>query len=129
MGISYADINYYYDTHKGELPKEAAESALMEASRHIDALTYNRITGRGLGALTDFQQDIIKEACCRMADFEQENAEMIQSVFRSYSINGVSMEFGQSWNIHIQNGIAVRRDIYEYLCQTGLCCRSLGAFR
>lgn len=125
--VAYADITYYKDTYKGSaIPDEALEGALRQASRHIDTLTYNRIVGAGFDHLTPFQQDIIKEVCCTLADFEYENEEMLNSVLQSYAINGVSMTFGEGWNLVCQNGVAMKRDTYELLSQTGLCCRSLG---
>lgn len=123
----YADVQYYTDEYKGStIPEEQLESALKNASRHIDTLTYNRIVGKGFANLTPFQQSIIKEVCCQMADFETENAEWLNSVLQSYSVNGVSMSFGSSWNVKVQSGVAIRADLYELLQQTGLCCRSLG---
>lgn len=122
----YVTPDYYRDTYKGTiLLEDDMEKALRTASRHIDSLTYNRIVGRGISRLTAFQQDLIREVCCRQADFEQENADLIESVLQSYAINGVSMSFGDSWNIRVENGVAVRRDVYNMLAQTGLCCRRL----
>lgn len=60
-----------------------------------------------------------------MAEFEYENADVINSVLQSYSINGVTMNFGNSWNVNVENGIAVRWDVYEKLATTGLCSRTL----
>lgn len=123
----YADTEYYQKEYKGSaITEEQIESALKTASRHIDTLTYNRIVGKGFVNLTPFQQSTIKEVCCKMADFETENEELLNSVLQSYSVNGVSMSFGSSWNVKIQNGVAIRADLYEILQQTGLCCRSLG---
>lgn len=123
----YADYEYYSVEYYGQMPQEEATSALKQASRHIDALTYNRIKGRGFESLTAFQQDIIKEVACMMADFEHNNADMINSLINSYSINGASISFsGEGANYKLVNGIVVQRDIYAYLCQTGLCCLSMG---
>ncbi|MCM1468492.1 MAG: hypothetical protein NC086_10105 [Alistipes sp.] len=123
----YVDVGYYKETYKGTiLPEEVLEKCLREASRHIDALTYNRIVGRGISSLTEFQQDIIRECVCKQAEFEYENEDLLKSVLAQYSINGVSMTFGDSWNMHIQSGVAVRKETYALLCQTGLCCKSLG---
>lgn len=120
----YVLPEYYQKKYKGSiLPEDCQERALRQASRHIDSLTYNRIVGRGLDALTDFQRDVIREVVCRQADFEYENADEISSVLSSYSINGVSAQFGQSWNVFIDKGIAMMRDTYSLLEQTGLCCR------
>lgn len=126
MYKAYADVDYYHNEYDGStIPDDILERSLKTASRHIDTLTYNRIVGKGISALAEFQQEIIKEVCCEMADFETENADMLQSVLQQYSINGVSMTFGSSWNLKIQNGVAIRMDTYEKLCQTGLCCRLL----
>ena len=124
--IPYADITYYKNVYGGtDIPDEDIEKALRNASRHIDALTYNRVVGQGINALTEYQQDIVREVCCDLAEFEYENADVINSVLQSYSINGVSMNFGNSWNVNVENGIAVKRDIYEKLATTGLCSRTL----
>ncbi|WP_411337221.1 hypothetical protein [Ruminococcus gauvreauii] len=103
--------------------EEEFERFLKRASRHIDSLTYNRIVGRGFNNLTPYQQEIIKEVCCAQADFEYQNADEIESVLQSYSINGVSAQFGGGWNTHIENGVMMRADVYSMLTQTGLCCR------
>ena len=120
----YADSKYYHETYKGNaIPEESLEKHLKLASRHIDTLTYNRI--QDIESLTEFQQNIVREVCCEMAEFEYENAEILDSVLQSYSINGVSASFGNGWNVKIIDGIAVKADTYRYLCQTGLCCRLL----
>ena len=120
----YATEDYYLNQYGGEItPKDILEKALKNASRHIDSLTYNRIVGRGISSLTEFQQEIIREVVCRQADFEYENADEINSVLSSYSINGVSAQFGSSWNVFTDKGIAMKREVYTLLCQTGLCCR------
>lgn len=120
----YATEDYYLNQYGGEIiPKDISEKALKNASRHIDSLTYNRIVGRGISSLTEFQQEIIREVVCMQADFEYENADEINSVLSSYSINGVSAQFGSSWNIFTDKGIAMKREVYTLLCQTGLCCR------
>lgn len=123
----YADTAYYFNEYDGSIiAEEELEKALEKASRHIDTLTYNRIVGKGFSNLTKFQQSIIKEVCCSLADFETENAELINSMLKSYSLNGVSMTFGSSWNVSVEDGVAIRSDLYERLQQTGLCCKSLG---
>lgn len=122
--VPYATPEYYTDTYGGTLILENdIARALQIASRHIDSLTYNRIVGRGFSSLTQFQQDIIQDVVCQQADFETENADEINSILSSYSINGVSAKFGSSWNIFTDKGVAMKRDLYALLCQTGLCCR------
>ena len=107
-----------------ELEEITIENCLKQASRDIDALTYNRIVKKGFDQLTDFQQEVIREVCCRHASFLHENEAMLKTYLNSYSINGVSMSFGNSWNLYVENGTAIERSLYEYLCQTGLACRS-----
>lgn len=120
----YATPGYYQGKYEGTLIEDDdLKKALVQASRHIDSLTYNRIVGRGFSNLTRFQQDIIQDVVCQQADFETENADEINSILSSYSINGVSAQFGSSWNIFTDKGVAMKRDLYALLCQTGLCCR------
>ena len=124
MYETYVTPEYYTDTYGGTLiPKEDLVKALRQASRHIDSLTYNRIVGRGFSNLTEFQQDIIQDVVCQQADFEVENADEISMILSSYSINGVSAQFGDSWNVYTAKGVAMKKDVYALLCQTGLCCR------
>lgn len=119
----YADAAYYREVFGGDtIPADKVEKCLRTASRHIDSLTYNHIVGQGITNLTEFQQELVREVCCEMADFEFENEDIIQSVLQNYSINGVSMNFGSSWNVKTISGVAVRADTYDKLSQTGMCC-------
>ena len=102
------------------------DAALRTASRHIDSLTFNRIVAKGFANLTAWQREVVKEVVCRQAKFEAENAAVLETVLSSYSINGVTMSFGESWNVYIASGVAMRRDTYALLQQTGLCCRIVG---
>lgn len=121
----YVNSDEYLSLGYDIIPQEDRDKALLTASRHIDSLTFNRIVGRGIDNLTSFQQDLIKEVVCEQADFEYENADVIDTILTSYSINGVSMSFDASWNVHVENGVAMKTDIYSKLKQTGLCCRLL----
>ena len=124
---SYIDSDYYLNTYMGTVIKDEddIEKMLSSASRHIDTLTFNRIVEIGFDNLTEFQQEIISEAICSLADFEYENQDLLSSPFTSYSINGVSASFGEAWNVEIQNGIAIPKSVYSLLSQTGLTCRRL----
>ena len=118
----YADAAYYTDFYNGSLLSDAErERYLKQASRHIDSLTYNRIVGQGFSDLTAFQQDVVRDVVCQQADFEYENADEINTILSSYSLNGASIQFGQSWNIYMDKGVAMKRDVYTLLSQTGLC--------
>lgn len=121
---AYVTPEHYLEKYGGSIvPEKELPKVLWQASRHIDSLTYNRIVGRGFSSLTQFQQDIIQDVVCQQADFETENADEINSILSSYSINGVSAQFGSSWNIFTDKGVAMKRELYTLLCQTGLCCR------
>ena len=124
MLISYLTAEEY-SSLGGEIPSAEAELYINKASRHIDSLTFNRILGKGFENLSVFQQEIIKKVCFDMANFEFDNADMINSVLQSYAINGVSMQFGSSRNIAVVNGVAIRKDTYNLLMQTGLCYRGI----
>lgn len=120
----YVDKEFYRNEYKGTaIPDESVDKYLKMACHHIDSLTYNRIVSQGFDNLTPFQQEMVKEVACRQADFEYENDDVIQSTLSSYSINGTSMQFGSSWNVHMDKGVAMRKDLYALLSQTGLCCR------
>ena len=122
----YADFEYYKNTYNGSLEEPDAEKALRQAERHIDTLTYNRINEIGFDSLSEYQKWIVKECACLMADWETENADYINSLLSSYSLNGASMSFsGSSASAVVQNGVAVSRDILSHLQKSGLCCRIL----
>ena len=124
MYIPYVTLEEY-EEFKGNIPNDLVTKYLRQASRHIDTLTYNRIIGKGFDNLTNFQKEVIKEVVCMQADFEYNNREIFDMILQGYSINGVSMNFGESWNVFIQNGIPIQRDVYAYLSQTGLTSRRL----
>ena len=120
----YVTPDYYLEMYEGStIPEESLKKVLRQASRHIDSLTYNRIVGQGFSNLTEFQQDVIREVVCLQADFEYENADLIDTVISGYSLNGASVQFGQSWNVYADKGSAMKKDVYALLSQTGLCCR------
>lgn len=123
MYTPYAAVEEYKKNYS-DIPDENIEKSLKKASRHIDTLTFNRIQGIGFDNLTEFQKEIIKEVTCELASFEYENEDVITSVLNSYSINGVSMSFGDSWNIKVLKGVAIPTELYETLSQTGLCTLS-----
>ena len=84
------------DEYKGEIPEKSLETALRNACRAVDSLTFNRIVKTGFDNLTDFQKEIVKEAVQLHADFAYNNAELFESPLNPYSISGVSMTFDRS---------------------------------
>lgn len=117
---------YFQGEYNGAIPEDKLQSAIYDASRHIDSLTFNRIIGKGYDNLTDFQKEILSQVCMKQAEFEYENEDILKSILSSYSINGVSMGLdANGWNVFVQNGIVMQRDNYDLLKQTGLCCRRI----
>ena len=116
-------LRMYPDT---ELDEDEIRQRMKTASRHIDSLTYNRLAGGGKDRLTPWQQEVLSEVTCQQVQFEYENEDEINMILSSYSINGVSAQFGSSWNVFVDKGVAMKRDVYALLSQTGLCCRLMG---
>lgn len=115
----YVSEDEYKNTYHGNvIPDEELEKALRQACRHIDSLTFNRIVVAGFDNLTEFQQETIKEVVCMQADFEYENADEINTILSGYSINTVSAQFGSSWNVYQDKGVAMKKDVYALLAQT-----------
>lgn len=122
----YADAIYYKENYDLIKEEKIILKYLKKASVQIDTLTYNRIGGeKGYNNLTPFQKVIIKEVCCQLAEFIYENEEILDNPLTSYSINGVSMNIGESFNTQIKNGVCISNSIYQYLRQTGLTTRIL----
>ena len=96
MYIPYVTVEEYKESYSDIPDDNNIEKSLKKASRHIDTLTFNRIQGIDL-IILQISKEIIKEVCCELATFEYENEDVITSVLSSYSINGVSMAFGDSW--------------------------------
>lgn len=120
--MSYADYFYYTDVYGGTvITAEESKKALQAASDAVDTLTYCRIVSRGLEALTDFQKGIIKRAVCSLADWQHENADILDNPYSSYSINGVSATWGNNPGVRKINGVMIPSQIYSELIKAGLC--------
>lgn len=100
---------------------EKFDQLAYKASRIIDTLTYNRIISQGFENLTDFQQSIVKDCCCEIVQFYDDNVDVLENILNSYAINGVSMQFDYNSSITVVNGCAIRRSTYSRLVSTGLC--------
>ena len=124
---SYAtpDQLYEFCPQAEDLNEEELELALERASRDVDSLTWNRIVERGFDDLTAFQQQIITQTVCRLAMWQTEQGELLDSPLSGYSINGVSAQFGASQTVAVQNGVMIPKRLCRLLEQTGLCCGRL----
>lgn len=119
--MAYADEEYYENTYGGGvIDIDRLHTRLEEASVHIDSLTFGRIKGFGFSNLTEFQQEKIRMVCCKLADWEYQNAEALSGALTSYSINGVSMSFSKSFGVTSVNGVVAPKSILAELSQTGL---------
>ena len=116
----YVDVENFQISH---IPYDERKALLIKVSRHIDTLTFNRIAGR-FKTLTAFQKEVVEEVCTNLAVWEYDNSELLESTVKSYSINGVSLEFGGA-NIRQVSGVFIPDELYNRLCQTGLCCRKI----
>lgn len=111
-----ADYLKYYTV----VPKNF-EKLVYKASRAIDTLTYNRIVGTGFDNLKLFQKETVTACCCEIVQFYDEYADMLDTVLKSYGINGVSMQFDYNTGVCVRNGCIVRQNTYSRLMTTGLC--------
>lgn len=120
---AYVTASEYAEMGYTAIPTEDLPKYLLKASRDVDTLTFNRIVAKGFDNLTEFQQEIIKTVVCEQASFLYENKDAIDSILSSYSINSVSMTFGDGFNVAMENGLPVQKTVYSILEQTGLCWR------
>lgn len=123
MYTPYVTPTEYEEYGFNDIPADDLQKFLVKASSQIDSLTFNRIVQRGFENLTDWQKDVVQRSVCSHANFIYENRDALSSAFDSYSINGVSMKFGDGMNIVTTGGITIERDTYELLKQSGLCVR------
>lgn len=118
--MSYVDEEYY-NSFSG-LITEKLKIKLEKAEDQVNAVTYNRIVGIGFDNLTEFQKDKVKKAVCMQADFIEEYGEYLNMPLSSYSIGSTSIRLNTN-SVKIINGVTVSTEVFNYLSQTGLCCR------
>lgn len=107
-------------TGVGVSRSEATDAVVRSVCEDIDTLTFRRITD--FFELTQFQRDTLVSAFGRFLRFKLDNAELLDTILRSYSINGVSMSFDER-KIKCISGVYISGDAYGLLSQTGLTCR------
>ena len=127
--MQYVSYTYYRDTYGGVLlTDENADRYLKRASRQVNTICRGRIEGVGFDSLSPFRKSSIQDVVCRQAEFLYQNENMLETYLNSYAINGVSMQFGQAWNLHVEDGIAIPKELYQVLLRTGLCYRGFGYY-
>ncbi len=118
--MAYADMYYYLDDYNGTaIPPEALERHLRRASDQVDALTYNRIRGRGFENLSYYQQECVQKAVCAQAEFNAQYGAYADMPLSGYKIGDVSLNFAGEK----VNGVATTREVLQYLGQSGLATR------
>lgn len=127
--MQYVNFAYYKDTYGGVLlTDENADRYLKQASRQVNTICRGRIEGMGFDGLSPFRKSSIQDVICRQAEFLYQNESMLETYLSSYAINSVSMQFGQAWNLHVEDGIAIPKELYQMLLRTGLCYRGFGYY-
>ena len=121
--MNYITYEKYKELGGNLIPQDEFNRIARVISRKVDGLTFNRIVGCGFENLTKFQQETIQEAMIELCDFEYDNEDMLNSAISNYSINGVSVGFGNNQAGMSIGGMTVSRNGYQMLSQTGLTCR------
>lgn len=119
--MAYADVDYYKTEYGGNaIPIEELFTHLSRASDQIDALTYNRIRGRGgIDNLSSYQQECIQKAVCAQAEFNAQYGAYADMPLTGYKIGDISLNFAGEK----VNGVATTREVLQYLGQSGLATR------
>lgn len=124
--MSYVDYEYYSNTYGGNaITADNAPRALQKASDTVDVLTYCRIVDRGVDGLTPFQKGIVQRVVCALAEWQEDNADLLDAPYASYSINGVAVSLGKAQNVRQIGGVMIPSGLYAELIKTGLCYRGV----
>lgn len=124
--MSYVDYEYYSKTYGGKIiTAEDAPRALQKASDTVDALTYCRIVERGVDGITPFQKGIVQRVVCALAEWQENNADLLDAPYNSYAINGVSVSVGAAKTVKQICGVMIPSGLYAELVKTGLCYRGV----
>src|SRR5690625_3607797 len=120
--MSYATPEDYKEYGEGLITGEQLDKALSRASDEIDALTYNRIVGRGFDNLTEFQQTNITKSVCLQADFVHQYGDYLNMPIESFSAGSISMSLKV---VEGGGGVRTTESIINLLGATGLTSRRL----
>ena len=124
--MSYVNYEYYSNTYGGNaITAHDAPRALQKASDTVDVLTYCRIVDRGVDGLTPFQKGIVQRVVCALAEWQEDNADLLDAPYSSYSINGVAVSLGTAQNVRQIGGVMIPSGLYAELIKTGLCYRGV----
>lgn len=123
----YADLNFYKTVYVGTITDDTVINRLLRKTAFfIDTLTYNRIEKIGFENCSNYEKEIIKEVNCQLVDFYFENEKDLKTIINSYSLNGVSITYGEdNNNIITINGITLLNSTYTLLKSTRFTCLGL----
>ena len=126
--MSYVDYEYYSKTYGGKIiTAEDAPRALQKASDTVDVLTFRRVAERGVDGLSPFQKGVVQRVVCALAEWQVDNADLLDAPYTGYAINGVSISVGGASNVRQICGVMIPSGLYAELAQTGLCYRGVWA--
>ena len=115
----YLSIDEYKEASGKISDEKTLNKFLKQGERYIDILTFNRIRKLGFENCSDFEKEIIKEVQCELIDFHYINKDYVDSYLSSYSLNGVSVSFGDTnANISTINGVVIPNSTYQKLNMT-----------
>ena len=122
--MQYADEDYYRNNYHGDFSGGAVElnKLLTIASRKIDRITFNRIYAYGFENLTDFQQELVKNAVCHQADHYAKNGLSDFSGLSGFSVGDIKMSFSGMPQAALSG---FSETGYSLLEQTGLLWRGV----
>lgn len=123
--MSYATPADYEQYGEGLIPPDELEKALSRASDQIDGLTYRRIAAVGFENLTEFQQERVKKAVCRQADFMHQYGDLLAAPMTGFGAGSISWSFGESGFVQGASGVATSQEVMGLLLPTGLANRGL----
>ena len=124
--MSYVDYEYYFKTYGGNaITADIAPRALQKASDTVDVLTYCRIVERGVDGITPFQKGIVQRVVCALAEWQENNADLLDAPYNSYAINGASVSLGAAKTVRQICGVMIPSGLYAELVKSGLCYRGV----
>lgn len=119
------DLEYYFNVYKGTvLPNDdSAIKALNKAFRQINIICKNRLNDGTVDSYDEDIQSAVKNIVCEQAEFNTENADIINAALERYTINGVTIEYATNQQIANINGIFINQTLFSELSIYGLTYR------
>jgi len=119
--LKYVNLEYYLANYIDMEDEDIITKYLTKAERLVDILTYRRITKLGYDNCTTFEQEIIRESVCEIANFHYNNNEYMDSMLSEYALNGVSLKIAPDFKTINVNGVILSSENYSKLKQLRYC--------